>query len=81
MRLTKWGRLLHGAVALAFLAAAAGSWARAAWLGVGLELLAAALFAYPALTGRSPLAAATHVPGWLGTVEAPRDRAGPRDAD
>jgi hypothetical protein len=81
MRLTRWGRLLHAVIALALVYAAAGSWARAQWLSVGLELLVAALFAYPALAGRSPLAGATHVPGWLGTVEPPRDRPGPPAAE
>ena len=58
MRLTRWGRLLNAVIALAMVYAAAGSWARTQRLSVGLELLAAVVFAYPAIAGRSPLAGA-----------------------
>lgn len=77
MRITRWGRLLNAVIALAMVYAAAGSWARAQWVSVGLELLAAVVFAYPVIAGRSPLAAATHVPRWLGRIDAPRDRGEP----
>jgi hypothetical protein len=77
MRLTRWGRLLNAVIALGFAYVTANSLARRQWLSGGLELLGAAVFAYPAFAGRSPLAGATHVPRWLGRVEPPRDRPGP----
>ena len=72
MRLALGGRLLYGTLALANLWLVASAVARSQWLGVGLALLLAILFGVPAVTGRDPLAHATHVPRWLARREAPR---------
>jgi hypothetical protein len=77
MRLTRVGRLLYAALALANLWLLLRLIPGREWLGIALYGVLTAIFGWPALSGRDPLAGSRSAPRWLAIPEAPRDPGSP----
>jgi len=77
MRLTRVGRLLYAALALANLWLLLRLIPGAEWLGIIIYGVFTGVLGWPALSGRDPLAGSRHAPRWLAVPEVPRDRSSP----
>ena len=73
MRLTRAGRLVYAALALANLWLLLRLILGAEWLGIIIYAVLTGIFAWPAITGRDSLAGSRRAPRWLAVPEAPRD--------
>jgi len=73
MRLTRVGRVLYAALALANLWLFLRLSVHREWIGIVLYTLITSLFAWPAISGRDPFGRSRHGARWLAVPDAPPD--------